>query len=75
MARRLHVGPSDKLTEDELDTLRRRLSAMSMQELRIYYSASHAACHYVLKVPSPKLMQELVQAWRELYKRKPMGRG
>jgi hypothetical protein len=34
--------------------------------LETFYKATHNACRYALRLPSPRLIQELVQAWRAL---------
>jgi hypothetical protein len=34
-----------------------------------FYKATHNACRYVLRLPAPRLIQELVQAWRALRRR------
>ena len=42
---------------------------MPRHELETFYKATHNACRYVLRVLSPRLIQELVQAWRSLRRR------
>jgi len=46
-----------------------KLEAMPRHELETFYKATHNACRYVLRLPSPRLIQELVQAWRALRRR------
>jgi hypothetical protein len=45
-----------------------RRHMMPRHELEAFYKATHNACRYVLQ-PSPRLIQELVQAWRVLGRR------
>ena len=60
----------DQLTPAELTELRQRLASMKRHELEIYYKARHNACAYNIenRVPSPRLIQEFVQAWKALRK-------
>jgi hypothetical protein len=68
MARR--SAPSvEQLTRAELEALRVKLEAMPRHELETFYKATHNACRYVLRLPAPRLIQELVQAWRALRRR------
>ena len=66
MARRSTKPSSEQLTRAELETLRHRLDAMPRYELETFYKATHNACRYVVRLPSPRMIQELVQAWRAL---------
>lgn len=68
MARR-HT-PTPQLTETELAELRVKLDAMPQNTLEIYYKATHNACRFVMRVPSARLMQELVTVWKALRRRK-----
>lgn len=69
MARKPNTGNKEQLTPAELGELRRRLAAMPSHELEIFYKATHNACRYAAgKLPSPRILQELVQAWKELRK-------
>jgi hypothetical protein len=69
VARRPNTGNREQLTPVELVELRRRLSAMTLNELEGFYRATHNACaHADVHVPSPRIVQELVQAWRALRK-------
>jgi hypothetical protein len=67
MARR-HT-PTPQLTDAELAELRAKLDAMPQNALEIYYKATHDSCRFVMRVPSAKLMQELVTVWKALRKR------
>ena len=61
------TSPSvEQLTRAELEALRVRLEAMPRHELETFYKATHNACRYVMRLPSPRLIQELVTAWRAL---------
>ena len=67
MARRLKSPSREKLTEEELAKLREQLLALPAYELESYYRAALNACRYEAgRLPSPRLMQELVQAWKAL---------
>ena len=69
MARRPNAPPSqEQLTASELLELRRKLEAMPRHELEIFYKATHNARRYVMRLPSARLIQELVQAWKILRK-------
>jgi len=70
MARRHYVQDRDQLTPAELEELRQNLAAMPRSKLEIYYKARHNACAYNIegRVPSPRLIQEFVQAWKQLRK-------
>ena len=68
MARRPHSPSQEQLTPSELVELRRKLEAMPQHELEIFYKATHNACAFRVRLPSPRLIQELVQAWKVLRK-------
>ena len=42
---------------------------MPRHDLETFYKATHNACRYALRLPSPRLIQELVHAWRALRRR------
>lgn len=69
MARRPNSGSSEQLGPAELLELRRKLDHMPHHELEIFYRATHNACRYAVRLPSARLIQELVQAWKTLRKR------
>jgi hypothetical protein len=69
MARRSTSASVEQLTRAELEALRVRLEGMPRHELETFYKATHNACRYALRLPSPRLIQELVQAWRALRRR------
>lgn len=66
MARRPNQPASEQLQEAQLAELRERLARIPRHELEIFYRATHNACRYVNRLPSARLIQELVQAWKEL---------
>ena len=69
MARRPNSGNREQLTAAELGELRKRLTEMPLSNLEIFYRATHHACAYdAMRVPSPRLIQELVTAWKALRK-------
>jgi len=68
MARRRDLPSSEQLTKAELEDVRRRLAAMPLYELENFYRATHNACRYAIRLPSPRMVQELVQAWKLLWK-------
>ena len=72
MARKPNRGTREQLTPTDLAELRQRLSAMKTYELEIFYKAAHNACRYEAqgRVPCPRVIQELVQAWKLLRRAK-----
>src|ERR1035437_9350174 len=51
----------------ELDALRLRLSTMPLSDLEAFYKATHNACRYTeTRAPAPAVVQEFVQAWKQL---------
>jgi hypothetical protein len=70
MARRRDTS-NEKLNEVELAALRQRLSTMPLQDLESFYKATHNACRYTeLRAPAPAVVQEFVQAWKQLRRMK-----
>jgi len=69
VARRPNHPSSEQLGEAEIAELRERLAQMARHQLEIFYRSTHNACRYVMRLPSPRLIQELVQAWKELRQR------
>lgn len=66
MARRREIN-DEKLNEAELEALRQRLSTMNEHDLESFYKATHNACRYTeLRAPAPAVVQEFVQAWKQL---------
>ena len=66
MARRPNAPTQEQLTASELLELRHKLESMPHHKLEIFYKATHSACRYVMRLPPPRLIQELVQAWKIL---------
>jgi len=65
---------NEKLTQAELDQLRAKFTGMTGYQLDIEYKAIHNACRSPDHLPSPSLMQEFVQVWKELRRRKQFPR-
>jgi len=68
MARR-HQANKDQLSSQDLVELRKQLAEMSRSTLDNFYKATHNACAYAIRLPPPSMIQELVQAWKELRRR------
>ena len=68
MARRPNAPSEEQLTTSELLELRRNWKRCHATNWRIS-KATHNACRYVMQLPSPRLIQELVQAWKILQDR------
>ena len=70
MARRRDIS-NEMLNEAELAALRQRLSAMTLHDLESFYKATHNACRYTeTRAPTPAVVQEFVQAWKQLRRAK-----
>lgn len=66
MTRRREIS-NETLNEAELAALRQRLSTMTLPDLKTFYKATHNACRYTeTRAPAPAVVQEFVQAWRQL---------
>ena len=66
LTRRREIS-NEKLSEAELVALRQRLSAMTLHNLESFYKATHNACRYTeTRAPAPAVVQEFVQAWKQL---------
>ena len=67
VARRPNVRKEDILSREELHELRLRLASLDINALRNAYHTAHSRCRMVNdKAPSPRSIQELVQAWKQL---------
>jgi hypothetical protein len=67
VARRPHLRSEEKLSVADLETYRQKLAQMTRTEAEREYIATHNACSLQAgRLPSPKLVQELVQAWKRL---------
>lgn len=69
MARRPEGRKDDVLTRDELQELYQRLSHLSIVAIEDFYRSAHHRCSLQPRwLPSPRSIQELVQAWKTLRK-------
>jgi hypothetical protein len=69
MARRPDFQKNDVLSEKQLQQLQERLSLLSPQHVRDFYREAHReCCLQESRVPSPKAIQQLVQAWKQMRK-------
>ena len=61
-------GTGRPLTEDELRQLRQKLARLSEHRVRDLYDEAWEACRIKgQRIPSPKAVQQLVQAWKQLW--------
>lgn len=70
MARKpdLRNRKDDVLSPADLQQMRERLSRLSIEAVRHAYQTAYARCRMVNdRVPSARSMQELVQAWKQLW--------
>lgn len=70
MARKpdLRNREEDVLSPADLKQMREGLSRLSMEAVRHAYQTAYARCRMVNdRVPSARSMQELVQAWKQLW--------
>jgi hypothetical protein len=70
MARRPSHPSIERLGETELAEVCQAPCCLTRNELELFYR-THNARRYVMRLPSPKLIQELEQAWKELRSRRP----
>lgn len=71
MARRPDYWKREEiLSRDELKTLRERLAHLTEPSVRDLYERAYQSCRIINRstFPTPKAMQELVQAWKQLRK-------
>ena len=73
MASYYPVPPADgntPLTKNELRQIRRELRQMDTKQLWNAYGAAYGACNPgVKRMPKVRAIQQMVQIWRELYRR------
>ncbi len=62
MARRSTSPATEQLSRAQIEDLRRQFEAMPKQELEIFYKATHGACRYAWRLPSPRLIQDSSKA-------------
>lgn len=69
MARRPEGKKEDVLTREELNALVHRLAHLSIPAVEEFYRSAHHRCSLQPRwLPSPRSVQELVQAWKLLRK-------
>lgn len=69
MARRHDLPEQDVLSAAEIKQMREGLSRLSLEAVRHAYQTAYARCRMVNdRVPSARSMQELVQAWKQLWR-------
>ena len=69
MARRPEMRKHDVLSESELKDLQRNLALLSTSSVEDFYHQAHRECCLGEKgLPSPRAIQQLVQAWKQLRK-------
>lgn len=69
MARRPDPEKPDVLSEEELKQLRQNLAHLSPDGVRNFYERAFEDCRLIYnRLPSPRKIQTLVQAWRTLWK-------
>jgi hypothetical protein len=61
--RRYNSSNREQLDAGQLAELRKTFAAMPQHELARFYRATYTACRYEVRLPSPRMIQELVQAW------------
>jgi hypothetical protein len=60
---------SDVLSEEELKQVRHNLAHLSTDGVRQFYERAHEECRMVHDgLPTPRMMQTLVQVWKQLWK-------
>ena len=63
------MDPDRPLTEPELENLRQNLAKLSEDSVRREYNQAWEECRLKhSRLPSPKAVQRLVQAWKQLWK-------
>jgi hypothetical protein len=68
MASRPDLRKEDILSTDDLKQMREDLSRLSLEAVRHAYQTAYARCRMVNdRAPSARSMQELVQAWKQLW--------
>jgi hypothetical protein len=71
MARRPDFRNPEVMSPDEINQLRTSLSRISLSATRHAYHTAYARCRMVNdRVPSARSIQELVQVWKQLWKRR-----
>jgi hypothetical protein len=61
--------PEDVLSKQELDILRNRLAKLSGPHVEDFYRQTHQeCCLHGGKIPSPRVVQQFVTAWKLLWR-------
>jgi len=69
MARRPDLRSDEVMSPEDLKQYRNSLSRLSLDAVRHAYQTAYARCRMVNdRVPSARSIQELVQAWKQLWK-------
>jgi hypothetical protein len=69
MARRPDRERAEILSKKDLKELRYNLGHLSVTAVRDFYEWAYQDCRLVYnRLPSPRKMQTLVQAWKQLWK-------
>jgi hypothetical protein len=69
VARRPDRREAEVLTEKDLKEIRYNLAHLSAPAVRESYERAYQDCRLIYnRVPSPKQIQTLVQAWKQLWK-------
>lgn len=70
MARRPNLQANEVMSREELSKLRDQLSHSGLEVLRHAYHTAYARCRMVNDIPpSARSIQELVQMWKQLWRR------
>lgn len=70
MARRPDLRKLEVMNREELQNMREGLSRSGAEALRYAYNTAYARCRMVNgHPPSARSIQELVQVWRQLWRR------
>jgi hypothetical protein len=69
MARRPDFREDEIMSREDLKEIRERLAHLNMDAVRHAYQTAYARCRMLNdRVPSARSIQELVQAWKQLWK-------
>jgi len=69
LTRRPDRERAEILSEKDLEELRYNLAHLSPGHVRDFYERSYQDCRMIYnRLPSPKKMQILIQAWKQLWK-------
>jgi len=69
MARRPNERDAEMLSAEDVNELRRNLAHLSPPAVRDFYEQAYRDCRMIAnRLPTPKQIQTLVQAWKQLWK-------